>query len=407
MPVQAIDQTDAADPRSGARRALSGSSRAMADAGAVETTVRLGDPVPWFGGPLLGQGSFHLQVAAGRWIVLAFLDPSRPGAFEHELEELIGGLRFDDDHVIFCGVLAVPPQHPERLIGRSNGAVNFIADYDGAIGRLFGAIEKPRTFVLDPLLRAVANIPADAPEGHGKAVREVVSSLPKVDESAGVPLTAPLLIVPRVFDFPLCETLIRVFNELGGAESGFLLDLNGKTGRVIDHRLKRRSDLGISHPVLREAMRSQIVRRLIPAVDRFFQFKATRLDRYIVSCYDAADGGHFRRHRDNENIGGQHRRFAITINLNKDYQGGDLVFAEFGRRSYRAPVGGAIVFSCGALHQVTPVVTGRRYACLAFLYGEADAALREANNAKLHPDAARYVPESDLLFPDGTQQRTG
>jgi predicted 2-oxoglutarate/Fe(II)-dependent dioxygenase YbiX/peroxiredoxin len=404
MPAQAMDQIDAAALRYGARPVRASSSRASADDGAVEAAIRLGDPVPWFGGPLLGEGSFNLQVAGGRWIVLTFFDSTGSGACEHELDELIGGLQFDDDHVVFCGVLAAPPQDADRLIGRSNPAVNFIADYGRAIARLFGAVEKPRTVVLDPMLRAVANIPADEPAGYGKALRDVVNSLPKVDESAGVPLTAPVLIVPRVFDFPLCETLIRVFNELGGAASGFLLDVNGKTGRVIDHRLKRRRDLVISHPVLREAMRSQIVRRLIPAVDRFFQFKATRLDRYIVSCYDAADGGHFHRHRDNENIGGQHRRFAITINLNKDYTGGDLVFAEFGRRSYRAPVGGAIVFSCGALHQVTPVVTGRRYACLAFLYDEAGAALREANNAKLHPDAARYVPESDLLFPDGATQ---
>jgi hypothetical protein len=45
-----------------------------------------------------------------------------------------------------------------------------------------------------------------------------------------------------------------------------------------------------------------------------------------------------------------------------------------------------------------PVTKGRRYAFLAFLYGEADAALREANNAKLHGNAAHYVPGSDLLF---------
>jgi hypothetical protein len=76
------------------------------------------------------------------------------------------------------------------------------------------------------------------------------------------------------------------------------------------------------------------------------------------------------------------------------------VLPEFGRRSYRAPVGGAVVFSCGALHQVTPVTRGRRYAFLAFLYGEADAALREANNKKLHQSAALYAVESDRLFPE-------
>jgi hypothetical protein len=90
---------------------------------------------------------------------------------------------------------------------------------------------------------------------------------------------------------------------------------------MIDHRLKRRSDLVVVHPVLREAMRSQVVRRLVPAIERFFQFKATRLDRYIVSCYDSAVGGHFHRHRDNDNVGAQHRRFAVTINLNQDLRG--------------------------------------------------------------------------------------
>jgi hypothetical protein len=35
---------------------------------------------------------------------------------------------------------------------------------------------------------------------------------------------------------------------------------------------------------------------------------------------------------------------------------------------------------------------------LAFLYGEADAALREANNAKLHQHEQRYTGLSDRLF---------
>ncbi len=159
---------------------------------------------------------------------------------------------------------------------------------------------------------------------------------------------------------------------------------------------------------MREAIRSQIVRRLVPAIERFFQFQATRMDRYIVACYDSAMGGHFHRHRDNVNVGAQHRRFAVSINLNKNFDGCDLVLPEFGRRTYRAPHGGALVFSCGALHQVTPVTRGKRYAFLAFLYGEADAALRESNNARLHQSAAQYAVESDRLFPEpSAAQRAG
>ena len=363
--------------------------------------IVLGDPVPSFTAPLLGEGSFSLSVAAGRWIVLSFLGSPANPRVEQELAEIFRSAHlFDEDRIVFYGILAAPPDDSAPYLRRTSAATAFFADYDGAISRAFGAAEMPRTIVLDPMLRAVANIAFDHAGGHAQTVREVLQSLPAVDDNAGVPLTAPVLIVPRVFDFPLCDTLVRFYEKLGGQESGFLFDVDGKTTRVVDHRLKRRDDLVVAHPQLREAIRSQIVRRLIPAVGCFFQFQATRMDRYIVACYDSAVGGHFYRHRDNVNIGAQHRRFAVSINLNNDFEGGDLLLPEFGRRAYRAPHGGAVVFSCGALHQVTPVRRGRRYAFLAFLYGEADAALREANNAKLHQSAAQYAVESDRLFPE-------
>ena len=59
-----------------------------------------------------------------------------------------------------------------------------------------------------------------------------------------------------------------------------------------------------------------------------------------------------------------------------------------------------MVFSCGALHQVTPMTRGKRYAFLAFLYGEADARLRELNNAKIAQSEFRYSGgDADRLFP--------
>jgi predicted 2-oxoglutarate/Fe(II)-dependent dioxygenase YbiX len=210
-------------------------------------------------------------------------------------------------------------------------------------------------------------------------------------------MTAPALIVPRVFDFPLCDLLVALHAQLGGVDSGFLLDRDGTTGTVIDHRLKQRRDLVVTDPDLRARMRERVRTRLLPAIERFFQFHATRMDRYMVSCYDSATGGHFFRHRDNVNAGAEHRRFAVSINLNQDYEGGELVFPEFGRRRYRAPSGGAIVFSCGALHEVGPIAAGRRYVFVPFLYGEEDAARRLANNARLAEGEAPYTGERDRL----------
>jgi peroxiredoxin len=376
-----------------------------------DNAIILGDPVPWFAAPLLAGGAFHLQVAAGRWIVLSFLgSPANPRVKEELSALLCDAHLFDAEHLVFYGVLTAPPDDLAHYLERTTAAVSFIADHDGTITRLYGAAGRPRTVVLDPLLRAVADIACDHPAGHAAAVRDVLRSLPAVDESAGVPLSAPVLIVPRIFDFALCDGLVEFYRKLGGRDSGFLFDSEGKTSTVIDYRIKRRSDLPIVAPQLRELIRAQIVRRLLPAVERFFQFQATRMDRYVVACYEAVAGGHFYRHRDNVNAGAQHRRFAVSINLNKDYDGCDLLFPEFGRRAYRAPHGGAVVFSCGALHQVTPVTRGRRYAFLSFLYHEADAALREGNNARLHSGEERYRGISDRLFPEterSCERRTG
>ena len=86
-------------------------------------------------------------------------------------------------------------------------------------------------------------------------------------------------------------------------------------------------------------------------------------------------------HRDNTTKGTAHRRFAVTINLNtEEYEGGDLRVPEFGSRVYRAPTGGAVVFSCSLMHEARPVIKGLRYAFLPFLYGDDAAKIREANN---------------------------
>ena len=72
------------------------------------------------------------------------------------------------------------------------------------------------------------------------------------------------------------------------------------------------------------------------------------------------------------------RRTDVNLNA-EDYDGGELRFLEFGRRTYRPPTGGAAVFACGLLHEATPVTRGVRYAVVPFLYDEAGERLRQAN----------------------------
>ena len=128
--------------------------------------------------------------------------------------------------------------------------MSFLADYDSEISRSFDAAVMPRTIILDPMLRAVADIPWDYAAGHAQTVRDVLRSLPAVEDFAGVPLSAPVLIMPRVFDFQLCDVLIQFYEKIGGGDSGFLLDVDGKTSKVVDYRFKRRNDLMVAAPAV-------------------------------------------------------------------------------------------------------------------------------------------------------------
>ncbi|HZP78746.1 MAG TPA: 2OG-Fe(II) oxygenase [Pseudolabrys sp.] len=367
---------------------------------AANNRVVLGDPVIRFSAPLVTGGNFDLHVSAGRWVVLSFLGAPDNPRVDQEIAALLElGTLLQDDHIAVKCIFTAPPSSPEKFVALAGKGLSFLADYDGTISRCFGAFDMPRTIVLDPMLRAIADIPWDFPSGHAITIANMLRGLPQVDDSAGVPLFPPALIVPRVFDFPMCDFLMDFYEKNESEESGFLFDTDGKTKTVLNYNLKRRRDVPVAHAEVRELVRTRVIRRLLPEIERFFQFRVTRMDRYVVACYDAAVAAHFHRHRDNVNAGAEHRRFAVTINLNKDYDGGDLIFPEFGRKAHRAPAGGAIVFSCGALHQVTPVTRGKRYAFLAFLYNEADAAKREANNAKLHDGEGRYDGNWDRLFP--------
>jgi hypothetical protein len=112
-------------------------------------------------------------------------------------------------------------------------------------------------------------------------------------------------------------------------------------------------------------------------IDRVFSVLNSLVNR---ACYDAETGGRFQPHRDNTTKGTAHRRFAVTINLNtEEYEGGELRFPEFGLRTYIAPIGGAVVFSCSLLHEATVVSSGKRFVYLPFLYDEAGAKVRATN----------------------------
>jgi hypothetical protein len=94
-----------------------------------------------------------------------------------------------------------------------------------------------------------------------------------------------------VFEPELCRSLIETYQSHGGKASGVMREIDGKTQLVIDPSHKQRSDHLLVDAELRNAVSTRIRERLIPEVAKAFQFTATRMERYLVGCYDAAEGG--------------------------------------------------------------------------------------------------------------------
>ena len=230
---------------------------------------------------------------------------------------------------------------------------------------------------------------AATPIGNlGDASRRLVEALENAEVIAAEDTRTTVQLL-RALGIENRPRLIALHEVDGGRFTGVMRDEGDRTFAVMDP-LKRRRDVLVRDPVLQAEIQDRLERALFPAIAMALGFAVTRVERYVVSCYDAADQAVFRPHRDSTTFATAHRRFACSINLNDDFDGGDLRFGEFGPATYRPPLGGAVVFSCALLHEAMPVTRGRRYAFLPFFYDEAGAEILETYERRvgLRPEPA-------------------
>jgi predicted 2-oxoglutarate/Fe(II)-dependent dioxygenase YbiX len=341
--------------------------------------LSFGDPAPNFAAPGVTNPRYVFDTAAGRYLLLALV-PAGPAVIRAITIIESQSAAFNDDHasafIVIVGKDKGRGKREDRIPGR-----RFLFDDHASVATLYDAVETERWYLIDPAMHIMAVA------GRDQAARLVdqVASLPPPGRHGGPDGSAPVLLTPRIFEPAFCEQLIAYYRGIGGEPSGFMREVNGVTTLMADDAHKRRSDVIVEEEALQKQVVARLNRRLLPQIQKVFNFRATRIERYLVARYDAETGGFFRPHRDNTTKGTAHRRFAVSINLNADYDGGDLRFPEFGPRTYRPPPGGAVVFSCSILHEATTVTKGERFAFLPFLYDEAAAQIRQANLKFLDP----------------------
>jgi peroxiredoxin len=347
-------------------------------------TLEIGDPVPSIVLPTQSgtRLSLHSPAVAGNPIVLLVTRRLDAAA-----EAQLGILALQQHRFAAVGarLLAMTGEGPaETAAVAAARGLRFpvLSDEPGHLLTVLGVppagAATCNLLVIDHGLRLIGRLPCSGADGEATVALRLCERLAQ-QRSPAVVVTqqAPVLLVPQVFDADFCRRLIDSWAAAEKQEDvagGHYATQIGRSADPSARRptLKRRSDWLIPNGPVHDEVAYLLSRRVAPELRKAFDFHAENFEQLRIGCYDATRGGYFRRHRDN--VGPpeiRRRRFAMSLNLNDAYEGGEVHFPEYGPQLYRPPMGAALLFSCSVLHEAMEIRSGQRFVLLTFFFGAA------------------------------------
>lgn len=308
-----------------------------------------------------GTSTRYYAHAGGRPALLVFVGADA----DAHLAALAAGLDGVEPDRLTVHVVA--PGHPDE-----DSAFPVLVDADGRAASAYRTGGLPVAYVLDPNLRVRDALPFDDGRAVAAQTLDLLRELTPDRTAVQIATQAPLLVVPDVLDPAKCAELIEVW-ESDHEQTGVEATTDGRRAEQVSTQLKRRSDHIVRDPERSRSLATIVGRRVMPELLKAFAYRGTRFEGFKIACYEATDRGFFSAHRDNLSPSTAHRRFALTLNLNDEYEGGQLRFPEYGPDLYRPPPGGALLFSCSHLHEVLDVTAGRRFVLLSFVFSDPPA----------------------------------
>jgi predicted 2-oxoglutarate/Fe(II)-dependent dioxygenase YbiX len=309
----------------------------------------------------------------GKPLLLAFYSPDPAGEHVRVLRDLAEHYAALSE--LGVQVAAIGSQAPAEQIElvRSH-ALPFplLSDADGKVAASFDAVARTglrKALLIAPGVQIVAEYMP--PLDGSLAQRALADARAAFQREPGrlVVQQAPVLLIRNVIPPEMCQRLMHAWEVEGHQEYGSVKEVDGQAVRAVDHGHKKRSDYYVrNNPELNQLVVNYIGRRVVPEINWSFFYRVTKFEDFRVGCYDAGAGGYFRAHRDNTTPATRQRKFAMSLLLNDDYEGGTLRFPEHGPHAYRPEAGAAVIFSCNLLHEATDVTAGRRFVLLSFFW---------------------------------------
>jgi len=238
------------------------------------------------------------------------------------------------------------------------------------LGAATGRAQRPLVLLVGPNLR-IERVFRDKPVVQlACAACSVFGLLRRSRQLRVVSAQAPVLLIPHVLSRVDCRKLVEYFQS-HPREDGKV----GAAPSVYRPSNKIRTDCFV-RDTAEEFIDEHLARRVLPEIEKVYGLCVTHREGYKIGCYESSQNGFFSRHRDSLDPTLAYRRYAVLLNLNDDFSGGELCFPEYGNVAYKPPTGHAIVFACSLVHEAQRVTKGRRYILQGFLFGEREAAYR-------------------------------
>jgi alkyl hydroperoxide reductase subunit AhpC len=240
--------------------------------------------------------------------------------------------------------------------------------------------EAVRLVLLTPLrqVRSWFDSPSNIDETLDTIMTQI-DSMQSHEDERWFPVHAPILMIPNVLSRDECQALIHSF-ETGGP---FIVhDAQKRQAQgdykmpIYEHDRQDRVDHMIKDPKTMEFLTERIGTRINPMIKKAFAFDVDRREDIHIARYTGKRGGVKMGHRDNTSPHTAYRRFALSMNLNDDFEGGEVVFKEFNAHGYKGEPGTALIFSSSLLHEIQETTSGVRYSLISHLFNSSTIAKR-------------------------------
>ena len=260
------------------------------------------------------------------------------------------------------------------VLGDCNGAL--FARYGLVRGADLQAPATSRVFVItaNGQVHSIMTEPTDTVAAGTAALKDLAQEADAKAQAGWIPGHAPILVVPNVLDPADCRALIQHYETSDNfrvAKPGPGEPPADYKFAVSDYNRQDRIDHVIQDQTLLARLDKRIQERVVPQVMKAFAFQVTRRETLHIARYSGAREGIEIGHRDNQHPATLYRRFALSVALNDDYEGGELVFREYAGKGYRGDVGTAFVFSSSLLHEIEETTKGVRYNLISHFFNEA------------------------------------